>query len=261
MWRNTIEQQEDYWRDKLAEENKKYESPFVRLQRELGVMIANAQPGEKFLTEPELARELRVSRSTLREAMRSFETQGLLIRKQGSGTFKADSTSVFETGLEVLESLETLAERLGLEISMGNLEIDHLPADQTMAGIFSIRKEANLVSISRVISVKGQPAAYLQDNLPENVLSSQELENGFTGSVLDLLIKRGDPPLEQSNAEIKVIPAPHEVARALDIQRGEALLMFEADLLAQGGKVIDHSYSWFLPGFFRFHVNRKIGLI
>ncbi|MBM3137188.1 MAG: GntR family transcriptional regulator [Chloroflexi bacterium] len=245
----------------MTEENKSYESPFVRLQRELGVMIANAQPGEKFLTEPELARELKVSRSTLREAMRSFETQGFLIRKQGSGTFKADSTSVFETGLEVLESMETLADRLGLDISMGSLEISHVPSDQKMSDILNIRKGASLVCVSRVICVKGQPAAYLQDNLPEKLLSSKELENGFTGSVLDLLITRGDPPLEQSNAEVKVIPAPHEVARALDIQRGEALLMFEANLLAQGGRVIDHSYSWFLPGFFRFHVNRKIGLI
>lgn len=245
----------------MTEENKNYESPFVRLQRELGVMIANAQPGEKFLTEPELAKELKVSRSTLREAMRSFETQGLLIRKQGSGTFKADSTSVFEAGLEVLESLETLAEKLGLEISMGNLEIRYMPADQEMARIFGIRKGVNVVTVSRVICVKDQAVAYLQDNLPENLLSSQELENGFTGSVLDLLITRGKPPLKQSNAEVKVIPAPHDVARALDIQRGEALLMFEADLLAQGDKVIDHSYSWFLPGFFRFHVNRKIGLI
>jgi GntR family transcriptional regulator len=258
--KNIIKPQKDYWRDKLVEDNN-YESPFVRLQRELGEMIANAQPGDKFPTEPDLAREMKVSRSTLREAMRSFETQGLLIRKQGSGTFKADNTTVFETGLEVLASLETLADRLGLEISMGSSEIKPMPADGKLAEIFGIRKGASLICVSRVICVKDQPAAYLQDLLPENVLTSKELEEGFTGSVLDLLIKRGDPQLEQSRAEIKVIPAPHEVARALDIQRGEALLMFEADLLANGGKVIDHSYSWFLPGFFRFHVNRKIGII
>jgi GntR family transcriptional regulator len=246
----------------LADQSRdNHESPFQRLQRELGEMIANAQPGVKFPTEPDLARQLKVSRSTLREAMRSFETQGLLIRKQGSGTFKADTTSVFESGLEVLESLETLADRLGLEISMGNLQIEPILADQKLAQSFDSRKGANLLRVSRVIYVKDQPAAFLQDVLPENILDTKDLENGFTGSVLDLLIKRGDSQLEQSNAEIKVIPAPYEVARALDIQRGEALLMFEADLLAQGGKVIDHSFSWFLPGFFRFHVNRKIGLI
>ncbi|MCJ7519550.1 MAG: winged helix-turn-helix domain-containing protein, partial [Anaerolineaceae bacterium] len=105
----------------MTEDNitKQVESPFQRLQRDLGELIAAAKPGDRLPTEPDLAKQLRVSRSTLREAMRSFETQGLLIRKQGSGTFRADATGVFETGLEVLDSLETLAARLGLNVSMG----------------------------------------------------------------------------------------------------------------------------------------------
>ena len=237
------------------------ESPFQRLQRELGDLINAAKPGDRLPTEPDLAKQLRVSRSTLREAMRSFETQGLLIRKQGSGTYRADTTGVFETGLEVLESLETLAARLGLNVSMGELLLEQIPANEDLARSLSVKKGTLLVSVSRVITVKNQPAAYLRDILPLDVIASKDLEIGFTGSVLDLLIHTGDSMPEQSSTEIKVIPAPYEVARALDIQRGEALLMFEADLADKTGRVIDHSYSWFLPGYFHFHVNRKIGII
>ncbi|MDP2965033.1 MAG: GntR family transcriptional regulator [Pelolinea sp.] len=237
------------------------ESPFQRLQRELGELITAAKPGDRLPTEPDLAKQLRVSRSTLREAMRSFETQGLLIRKQGSGTFRADATGVFETGLEVLDSLETLATRLGLKVSMGELHVEQIPADEDLARALSVKKDSPLISVSRVITVKGQPAAFLRDILPQDVIAPQDLEEGFTGSVLDLLIHRADPMPDQSSTQIKVIPAPREVARALDIQRGEALLMFEADLTDKNGRVIDHSYSWFLPGYFRFHVNRKIGII
>ena len=237
------------------------ESPFQRLQRELGELINGAKPGDRLPTEPELAKQLRVSRSTLREAMRSFETQGLLIRKQGSGTYRADATSVFETGLEVLDSLETLAARLGMDVSMGELLVEQIPADEDLARTLNVEKGSPLVNVSRIISVKGQPAAFLRDILPLDVIASKDLEEGFTGSVLDLLIHRANPMPEQSSTEIKVIPAPHEVARALDIQRGEALLMFEADLVDKNGRVIDHSFSWFLPGYFHFHVNRKIGII
>lgn len=236
------------------------ESPFQRLQRELGELIMAAKPGDRLPTEPDLAKQLRVSRSTLREAMRSFETQGLLIRKQGSGTFRADTTGVFETGLEVLDSLETLAARLDLEVSMGELHVEQIPADDDLARVLSVETDSSLVSVSRVITVKGQPAAFLRDILPQDVIAPQDLEEGFTGSVLDLLIRRAEPMPEQSSTKIKVIPAPREVARTLDIQRGEALLMFEADLADKNGRVIDHSYSWFLPGYFRFHVNRKIGI-
>lgn len=237
------------------------ESPFQRLQRELGELISSAKTGDKLPTEPELAKQLGVSRSTLREAMRSFETQGLLIRKQGSGTFKADSTGVFETGLEVLDSLETLAARLDLIVSMGELQIEQITADDELAQILNVSKDSIVVSISRVILVKGQPAAFLRDILPQDILPAGDLEEGFTGSVLDQLIRHANPMPDKSSTEIKVIPAPREVARSLGIQRGESLLMFGADLMDRNGRVIDHSFSWFLPGYFRFHVNRKIGII
>ena len=236
------------------------ESPYVRLQRELGEMIASAKAGDKLPTEPELAKRLGVSRSTLREAMRSFETQGLLIRRQGSGTFVADTSRVFEAGLEALESLETIAKRLGLEISMSRLNIIRHAADEQFSSLFQVSPGNELLNISRVIYVKGQPAAFLRDILPEDSLGAQDLQNGFTGSILDLLIQKQSRELEQSSTEIKVIPAPHDVARALDIQRGEGLLMFEADLVTRTGEVIDHSYSYFLPGYFRFHVVRKISV-
>lgn len=237
------------------------ESPYQRVQRELGELIAQAQPGDKLPTEPELAVQLGVSRSTLREAMRSFETQGLLLRRQGSGTFVADRADVLEAGLEILESLETIADRLSLELTMGGLDVTKIPADEKLSKSLDVHKGANLLRVSRTILIKQQPAAYLEDILIVDILSPDELNEGFTGSVLDMLIKRGSPPLGQSRAEIKVIPASRRVAHALDIQRGEGLLMFEADLLTESGQVIDHSYSYFLPGYFRFYVNRKIGII
>jgi GntR family transcriptional regulator len=102
--------------------------------------------------------------------------------------------------------------------------------------------------------------AYLVDALPQDVLSSDELQAGFTGSVLDLLLKRGTPPLANSYTEIRAVAATGEIARALEIQRGDVLLLFVARLNAAGGRVVDYSQSFFLPGFFRFHVVRRVGM-
>lgn len=245
----------------MKERNKKRESPFQRLQRELGERIANAEPGEKFPPEPELARQMDVSRSTLREAMRTFEAQGLLIRRQGAGTFVVDKGEVFDTGLEVLESLETIADRMGMEVSMGELEIEALSADVEMSEELGVQLGTKLLSVTRVINAKGVPIAYLRDILPRDMLSQQDLDERFTGSVLNLLIKRGDLQLEQSRTEIRAVAARPKEARALQIQQGDILLMLEANLVTRKGNVVDHSYSYFLPGYFRLHVNRKIGII
>ena len=52
--------------------------PFQRLQADLAKLIAHTPPGQRLLNEPELAKQMGVSRATLREAMRTFETQGLM---------------------------------------------------------------------------------------------------------------------------------------------------------------------------------------
>ena len=245
----------------MNKNTKVQETHFSRLLRELGKIISEAKTGEQLPPEPKLARQLGVARSTLREAMRTYEAQGLLMRRQGAGTFVVEKSGVFETGLEILESLETIANRSRLHVLMGGLEIREMTADKNYAAIFDLPEGSDLVSITRVINVKNRPAAFLQDILPKNVLSQQDLEQGFTGSVLDLLIKRGIPRLEQSRTEIKAVAAESTEARALHIQRGDVLLLLEADLVSKEGGIIDHSFSFFLPGYFRLHVNRKIGII
>jgi GntR family transcriptional regulator len=105
-----------------------------RLHEDLGKIIAETAPGERLLTEPELAKQLNVSRATLREAMRTFETQGLIYRHQGSGTFVIHPSQVIDTGLEVLESIETLSKRIGLVVS-SEMKIEHRQADEEIAKV------------------------------------------------------------------------------------------------------------------------------
>jgi GntR family transcriptional regulator len=230
-----------------------------RLHDELGKIIADTPPGERLLTEPELAKQLSVSRATLREAMRTFETQGLIYRHQGSGTFVIHPSQVIDTGLEVLESIETLSNRIGLPVSMGDFHLEQLPAGEEYAAALGLKESDPVLSVSRIIQAEGRPVAFLLDILPIDVLSSEELEKNFTGSVLDILLKRGSPILTSSRCEINAVEARTDIAKSLKIQRGDVLLRFVAYLYSTTGKVVDFSYSYFLPGYFNFHINRRVG--
>ncbi len=233
--------------------------PFQRLQGELANLIASTAAGQKLPAEPDLAKNLGVSRATLREAMRSFEGQGLIRRRQGVGTFVVGQAPVIESGLEVLESIEHLAEHIGLDVSMGDLHISEVPAGKEAGEMLGVDADTLLVQVARVILARGRPVAYLVDLLPEDVLSPEDLRHGFTGSVLDLLLNRGTPQLNRSVAEIRAVAASTEIARSLEIQRGDVLLMFVARLVTAQERVIDYSLSYFLPGYFRFQVVRRVG--
>ena len=232
--------------------------PFQRLQVDLAALIARTPAGQRLLSEPELAKQLGVSRATLRDAMRTFETQGLIRRRQGSGTFVVGKVQALDSGLEVLESLETLAKRLNLEITVSNLSIDQVVADEDATANLNLAVGAPLLCVRRVIRADSRPVAYLVDTLPENVLHMDDLPADFHGSVLDFLLGRGDS-LKTSRANISAIGATAEVAKALEIQRGDVLLHFYSQLFDERGNVVDYSLSYFIPGYFHFHVVRRVG--
>lgn len=232
--------------------------PFQRLQADLAELIARTPAGQRLLSEPDLAKQLGVSRATLREAMRSFETQGLIRRRQGSGTFVVGKVAVLDSGLEVLESLETMAKRLNLEVSVSDLSVEATKADEEVATALNVSVGANLTRVRRVVRADGRPTAYLVDILPEEHLHLADVPADFHGSVLDFLLGRGDS-LASSRANVSAIGATAEVAKALEIQRGDVLLHFYSQLFDSNGKPVDYSLSYFIPGYFHFHVVRRVG--
>lgn len=229
-----------------------------RLHEDLSRVIARTKAGERLPSEPVLAKRLGVSRATLREAMRTFETQGLISRRQGVGTFVTRTPHVIESGLEVLESIETLAKNIDLQVTYGKLEVDCGPANQDEAKALGLVQSTEVMRVSRVILAESRPVAYLVDVLQKDFFPCEAVETEFSGSVLDLLLKRSEPPLVNSRCEICAVAATREVARALNIQRGDSLLKFVSRLYTLDGEVVDYSLSYFLPGYFRFHVVREL---
>ena len=205
-----------------------------------------------------MAKTLGVSRATLREAMRLFESRGMLRRRQGVGTFVEPQAKVIESGLEVLESIERMSRRLGLSVTMGELKVTDVLVGVDIAEKLQVEEGTRVIVISRVILTDGRPVAYLEDYLPPDVLSEEDLNTGFTGSVLDFLLKQGGPKLTKSFTDIQAIVAPAVLAKKLEIQRNAVLLWFSARLYDETGKIVDFSNSYFLPGYFRFHVVRRV---
>jgi GntR family transcriptional regulator len=229
------------------------------LHEQLSILISETESGDRLPSEPRLAEDLGVSRPSLREAMMTFETRGLLQRKQGVGTFVIHPDNVFDSGLDSLVSLETMADQIGLEVSMGDLEVCRQVLDCELSEKLGLPKDEEILKVSRVILAENRPIAFLEDNLPVNIISEEEVKEHFTGSVLDLLIKRDDIHLASSRCDISAIGATPEIARALDIQRHVPLLVFSSMLYSSRGRIIDSSFSYFIPGIFHFHIVRRVG--
>ena len=232
--------------------------PFQRLQADLAELIAKTPAGQRLTSEPVLAKQMGVSRATLREAMRTFETQGVIRRRQGSGTYVVGKVPVIDAGLEVLESLDTMAQRRNLAVTISELHIEHVNADAETAAGLGVLEGSRLTRVRRTMCADGRPVAYLIDTMPADLLAPNELPEDFSGSVLDFMLARGDS-LSVSRAAISATNATADVAKALEIQRGDVLLEFVSQLYNNDSQIVDHTKSYFIPGYFNFHVVRRIG--
>ncbi|MBN1266613.1 MAG: GntR family transcriptional regulator [Anaerolineales bacterium] len=221
-------------------------------------IITETAPGDFLPSEPKMAKLLGISRATLREAMRTFEERGLIVRRQGVGTIVTSPTPILEAGLEVLESIETIADRIGLDVTMGELRIVERNPDPEESTLLEVSQDETILEVSRVILGDSRPVAFLIDVLPRALFPPDALEKGFTGSVLDFLLRESKNRLKLSRTEITAVSASTRIARQFKIQRGDVLLQLEAYLYTDDGRAIDHSHSYFLPGIFRFHVVRRV---
>jgi GntR family transcriptional regulator len=230
-----------------------------QLHERLVALISDTEPGGKLPSEPMLAKQLGVSRATLREAMRIFETQGIIHRRQGVGTFVVPPSQIIDTGLEVLESILTQAERKDLDIQVGPCSMSERTGTEEEIKALGLEPGDQVFQVSWVMETSDRPVAYLVDVLPAGIFNIKDFRRRFNGSVLDMLMQSKDFSLTSSRTDLGAVAAPAEIARALGIQRGDVVLCFDATLYTSEGRVVDYSHSYYLPGYFRFHVVRRVG--
>ncbi len=232
---------------------------YQRTADTLGRMLEKMAPGTFLPSEPILAKQLGVSRATLREAIRTFEERGQVIRRQGIGTYVSHLPPIIDTGLEVLESVATLASRIDLDIEMVGLDVQERQPTEIEKERFGIGGSEAVIEVTRVLVTSDRPVSYLIDVLPQGILPAKTFKDNFKGSVLDIFLQRDELSLGHSRTNITAISAPADIARQLQISRKEVLLVLEAWLYTDEGKAIDHSFTYSLPGVFKFHVVRRVG--
>ena len=234
---------------------------YIRAEEALIALLESGayQPGDQLPPEPELAAQLGISRSTLREVMRTFEERGLITRRQGVGTFiNHPSPLIIESGLETLESVDTLVRRRGMTIQTKDLRIQEQLASHDLALCLDVAPGTPLTVVTRTKAAAARPVAYMLDALPASIVDVEAMRAGFQGSVLDYLLARDDLALARARADIQPLAADDAQSARLDLKLGTVLLLLEETLYATSGQIIGFSRNYFVPEFFKFHVVRRV---
>jgi GntR family transcriptional regulator len=225
---------------------------------DLDEIIQAADNGTQLLSEPKLASKLGVSRTVLREALALHEAQGSILRRHGAGTFVVHPQPKIDSGLEVFDTVEALAEKSGMEMRCAMLKILPRLASQDESTTLSLMPEARVLQITRVMEVEYRPVAYMMDVVPEDLVEVEKLDSRFDGSILKYFLTKEKGFVSTSYSEIKPRIAGEKLARLLKINEGTVLLSFDAKVFNQNGEIVYLYQDSFLPECFNFHVIRRV---
>lgn len=235
---------------------------YLQVQQHLLDLIKDKtfSPGDRLPSEAELSSKLGVSRPTLREALKSLEQEGVILRKHGVGSFISSHSPVMESGLEVLESLDRIARRKGLSVEVAHLNVDERPATNKERKLLALPQNGldYILDVERIIKIDNKAVAFLKDTVPLSYLRKTDLEGRFTSSILDMFLNNGEPVPVISRADVEAVNAEADIASLLEIKKGTALIKLTGQLLNFDDKILDYSITYFIPGRIKFNIMRRV---
>lgn len=208
---------------------------YVQLMEELETSIRNGvyKPGDKIMTEAEMAKEYGVSLITVRKAVGSLMEKGLVVRKQGKGTFVAKPK--YSRNMKKLQSFTEMCEQMGVKPGAQVLENRLIMADKKVADRLGIEPGSNVVYISRLRLADGEPVQVEKSYFPLKYafLLEEDLNNG---SMFECLKEKAGAKVASSEKMIELCRATAEEAALMDVKKGDYLLFVKSTAYDENGE-------------------------
>lgn len=193
-------------------------------------------PGDRLPSEHELCARFGVSRVTVRRALHTLEAEGLVVRRQGLGTFAAPPK--VPQGLVRLTDFAQDMERAGLTPSSRILRHDREPCPAPVAEVLGLEPDTPVVRLDRLRLGDGEPLALDHTWLPLFYGQLLEAHDLTHETIYGLLERVYDIPVLSGHYRIEGGVADAEVARALGLRRGRPLLVVERTSRTVGERVV-----------------------
>ena len=239
-------------------------------ERELRQWLVQRQhrQGDRLPADVELAQMLGVARSTVIAALDRLEEDGVIMRRQGSGTFvrEVPLPTGAAHGLEVFESYPRAAARQGRPLAVGEIRIEaDAPLMADIAGVLGVGAGAPAPCIRTTLVAAGRPRVRSTDHihpdipLPDPDTMRDRLRGGE--SVLDLLIAAGVPvAYGQTEIRGRMVGPETELGAELGVTSSVAAVELVETTHLASGAAVRHSVDVFLPGAIDLQVFRRVDM-
>ena len=211
--------------------------------------------GGQLPSEPELAAQYGVSRGTVRSALAVLEREGVVIRRQGAGTYVHYISRAHiraEHAYEYTELLRIAGFEPGIRLDGYRDE----PLTEEQAAELDLAPGAPALHVCKTFLGNGQPAIYCIDVIPRSLIISPYVEAELAKPIFEFMRAHCHQESVQHLAELIPTTAAADVAALLGIEPGAPLLRVEEISYNGLGAAIALHTTFYRDQFVRFSIIR-----
>nr|WP_068887513.1 GntR family transcriptional regulator [Pedobacter panaciterrae] len=240
---------------KLALNHKSPIPLHIQAEELLRKMIADPQfqNGKLLPNEIDLANQLAISRTTLRQALNKLVYEGLLIRKKGVGTKVADAM-ISSKSVNWLSFSQEMKAR-GIPIKNFELHVSWIYPEEVIANFFNIKSDQKILKLERLRGRPEGPFVYFVSYFhPRTGLTGEE---DFKRPLYDILEADYNIISELSKEEISAKAADKFIASKLETEPGSPILFRKRYVFDQADRPIEYNLGYYKADSFVYTVESR----
>ena len=233
-----------------ADRSPMYKKIYTQLKQRIeGGSLA---PGDLVPSEQELCEHYDVSRVTARRALNELAASGLVVRQRGRGTQVLSAAHVAPYQTNISELLRGV-EQLGRSTSVKTTCWDRISAGADIARALQLSPRDKVKRCVRLRSLGNASMARYSIAMPMDVAELlPDIEVSQTPVIVALM--RANLSVSSANQVVTAASAPEDIADALQIPAGSALIEERRVIYGQGGRPILYTHGYYRPEYYQFEL-------
>lgn len=222
------------------------------LLREL-IASDDYQNGKLLPNEINFAKQLGISRNTVRQATNKLVYEGLLVRKKGVGTKAADQS--VDTRINNWLSFTQEMQSKGIQIKNYEIITEWVEASEEIAAFFRISEGKKILKMTRLRGRQEYPFVYFISYFHPMVgLTGNE---DFSKPLYEILEKEYSVIAKTSKEEISARAADKFLATKLNINTGDAILKRKRFVFDPGSRPIEYNIGYYRADSFVYKIESE----
>lgn len=212
------------------------------------ILLKNIEIGiwpihSKIPDEITLSEQLKISRSTLRKALKELIQQGLLKQIRGKGTFVVSDQVEHSIGSSLISISESLTKQ-GLSYKTIVLKKMVQVPNLKVAALLELDPGEKVTYLERVRLVDHKPVVYMKNYVPVKYcdkLIEEDLENIPLFECIESKYKHR---IQWGRRYFKAVPALGDVVQNLGVETAKPIMFLEQIVYSKESSPLECSYVW-----------------